>query len=223
MAGELQRLRAIVFDFDGTLLDSYSSHIATYEVTLSKFGIHFSETEFKSVYTPDWYRVYEALGLGREFWKEADRVWLEEISKHPSAPYPGVERALTRLRGLYPLAIVTSGSRARVLEDLNRNRLGHLFETVVTNEDIRKPKPAPEGLQIALERMGCETSEALYVGDVQADAEMAQSLEVPFIGVKSPFSADQFELNSFVVLPSVGTLPAYLEAALGNAGLRPEL
>jgi phosphoglycolate phosphatase-like HAD superfamily hydrolase len=60
--------------------------------------------------------------------------------------------------------------------------------TVVTGNDVAKPKPSLEGLESALEGLGAKPNEALYIGDAHADYEMASAAKVFYLGVASAFS-----------------------------------
>ena len=83
---------------------------------------------------------------------------------------------------------MTSGSKSRVLRDLDRTGIAGYFKSVVTGDDIRHPKPAPEGLETALNELAVSPNEALYVGDAHADFEMARAAGVRFFGVPSEFA-----------------------------------
>ena len=51
----------------------------------SKYGIPYSREQYEKTYTPDWYRTYEAVGLPRERWEEADQLWTRCYEGEPSA------------------------------------------------------------------------------------------------------------------------------------------
>ncbi len=184
-------------------MDSYQAHYETYRTALARFGVDLTEERLLEVYSPNWYHVYEALELPRAHWPQADAAWLEEIQDHRPKLFPGVREALSSLRARYRLAIVTSGSRSRVEVDLSRNRLETVFEMVVTHEDVTRPKPAPEGLDKVLDRFGLEPAQALYVGDSDADREMAVQVGVDFIAVQGPFNGPGL---SDAEVPKIGGL-----------------
>ena len=70
-------LRAVVFDWDGTLVDSAAVSFRCYVQIFESFGLRFDHSDFARTYSPDWTRPYQALALPRERWAEADRLWLE--------------------------------------------------------------------------------------------------------------------------------------------------
>ncbi|HYE14255.1 MAG TPA: HAD family hydrolase [Pyrinomonadaceae bacterium] len=183
------KVRGILFDLDGTLLDSFPSHFEAYRVMFARYRIEISEESFLAAYSPNWYHTYEALGLPGEVWEEANSHWVEAAAALPPLPFPGAAETLEALGSSYELGVVTSGSRGRVLRDLERTGIGRFFRVVVTGDDVREPKPAPEGLELGLARMGLSPGEAVYVGDAHADYEMARAAGVEFLGIPSSFAS----------------------------------
>jgi HAD superfamily hydrolase (TIGR01549 family) len=59
-------LKAVLFDLDGTLLDSFQLHYAAYQTMFAEFGIEMRRELFLNTYSPNWYRTYEAFGLAEE-------------------------------------------------------------------------------------------------------------------------------------------------------------
>jgi pyrophosphatase PpaX len=207
--GQAKLIKAVLFDLDGTLLDSFTVHYAAYETMFGHFGIAITKELFLSSYSPDWYQTYRAFGLVEEHWESANALWLAEADKHVAKIFPGVRDVLVELSKTYTLGIVTSGSKIRVRRDLDRIGISHHFRTVVTGDDIHEPKPAPEGLEIALNQLSILPSEAVYIGDAHADFEMARAANVAFFGVASEFANLSHEHSEYEVYPITG-LPAVL-------------
>jgi len=201
-------VKAVLFDLDGTLLDSFPMHYTVYETMFSQFGISMSRELFLSTYSPNWYRTYEAFGLAEEHWNAANDLWLSEAAKHAPELFPAVTDVLAELDKRFALGIVTSGSKSRVIDDLARTGIASYFETVITAEDISQPKPDPEGLEIALQHLSVAASEAVYVGDAHADFEMARAAGVKFFGVPSEFANltddhPDYDVHPLVSLPDL--------------------
>ena len=202
-------MNCLLFDLDGTLLDSFAVHYGAYAVMFAHYGIQVSEERFLATYSPDWYQTYDLMGLPREVWEQANQIWLEEAAKRIPELFPGVKEALIQLSADYPLGIVTSGSRSRVWRDLEANGLHRLFEIVITGDDVLQPKPSPDGLEMALERIGAEPSRAIYIGDTSTDYETARAARVAFVGVCSRFGGLQAQ-DDCRLLNSVADLPDFL-------------
>ena len=200
--------RAVLFDLDGTLLDSFSAHFQAYKEMFSKFHIRVTKKAFLHAYSPDWYRTYEAFRLPREHWSTADKYWLESAARQKPRLLPGVYVALRKLRHGTRVGLVSSGSKQRVLKDLARNRISDTFEVIVTGDDTDFPKPHPDGLLRAMKHMRLEPQQTLYVGDAEEDFEMSRAAGVLFIGVKSAFSG--LRSGSYMIVNGVAKLPALL-------------
>ena len=181
-------LRAVLLDWDGTIVDSAEASYRCYARLFDTYGIPFDRVRFGTTYSPAWYRTYEALGLPRESWEEADNRWLEFYAEEDSVCLDGVRDALARLRHAgIALGIVTSGERQRVRRELLGLGLAPLFPVVVAADDVRKRKPDPEPLVLGLQRMGVAAAESAYVGDSPEDIEMARAAGVYAVGVPGPF------------------------------------
>jgi len=185
----LKNINTLLFDLDGTLLDSFAVHLEVFKTTFAQFGIQLTDEIFLSTYSPNWYKTYEALGLRKEDWAAADALWLKEAEKKTAQLFSGIDETLIKLKANYTLGLVTSGSKSRVLRDLKAAGISHFFKTIVTGDDIKTPKPSPEGLDLALRNLNKHADEAVYIGDSSADCEMAKSAGVYFIGVKSEFDS----------------------------------
>ena len=181
-------LRAVLLDWDGTIVDSAEGTFRCYVRLFDSYGIPFDRERFQKTYSPAWYGTYEALGLPRQSWEEADERWLRFYAEEDSVCLGGAREALARLRQAgIALGIVTSGERQRVERELRGLGLTELFPVVVSADDVQKRKPDPEPLLLGLERMGVPAAEAVYVGDSPEDVQMAKAAGVYVVGVPGPF------------------------------------
>jgi len=198
-----KRIRALIFDLDGTLLDSFSVHYEAYKNMFEHLGVAFDESTFFQSYSPNWYLTYEVMGLPERAWKEADDYWVNEAKKHDPPLLPEALETLSTLKKRFVLGLVTSGSKNRVMADLKRTELNTFFEIIITGDDVFNPKPHPEGLEMALNTLQIKPDEAVYIGDALADFQMAKAAGVSFLGVISRFNS----LNREDTRYSVHTLP----------------
>lgn len=185
----LQNINTLLFDLDGTLLDSFAVHLEVFKATFAQFDIHLTEEIFLSSYSPNWYKTYEAIGLGKKDWAAADAFWLKEAERKTPQLFPGVNETLLKLNENYTLGLVTSGSKVRVERDIKATGINHCFKTIITGDDIKTPKPSPEGLVMALRNLNKHRDKAVYIGDSSADCEMAKAAGVSFIAVSSEFDS----------------------------------
>lgn len=181
-------LRAVLFDWDGTIVDSAEASYRCYVRLFESYRIPFDRERFQQTYSPAWYRTYAALGLPRESWEEADERWLAFYAEEDSVCLGGAREALTILRHAgIALGIVTSGEGPRVWRELRGLGLTDFFGVVVSADDVENRKPHPEPLVRGLAKLGVPAAEAVYVGDSPEDVEMARGAGVYVIGVPGPF------------------------------------
>lgn len=184
----IERPRAILFDWDGTLLDSAEASFRCYRRLFAPYGIDFTRDVFMRTYAPDWYRTYEGIGLPRNVWSEADARWLEIYAEEACGLVPGAREALARIAAAgIGAALVTSGSRVRVEREIRGFGLEKAFGAVVCGEDARNKKPHPEALYAALARLDVAAADAAYVGDSPEDISMARAAGVFAVGLEGGF------------------------------------
>jgi|SRR3990172_1024144 len=176
-------LQAVLFDWDGTLLDSYQSDARAYVAMFAAMGIPWDLGDLTRHYSPDWYAVYRAALLPEDRWAEADRLWRRFYRDERPRLQPGARRVVERLARRYPLGLVTSGSAWRVRAQLRALDLTSLFSTRIYGDDSPRKKPHPAPLRLALRRMGCPSAACVYVGDTPEDVAMARGAGVAVIGV----------------------------------------
>lgn len=185
-------IRGVLFDWDGTLLNSYEADTAAYLAMFRTMGIPWGLEELDRHYSPNWYHVYRAAKLPRSRWDDADRVWRAHYAKHRPKLMPGTRRVLGRLQRRHALGLVTSGDRDRVLRQLHDFRLWEAFSAAVCSGDTRERKPHPAPLRLALRRMHLAARQCVYVGDSPEDLQMARSAGVmAAIAVLGPFPTEK--------------------------------
>jgi HAD superfamily hydrolase (TIGR01549 family) len=170
------RLSAVLFDWDGTLVDSAESTYRSYVKVFAAFGISFDRRRFAETYSPNWQETYRQVGLREEHWPAADREWLVHYGSETNALLPGVLSALARLSGAgFRLGLVTSGERHRVTTEMSSLGVAAFFHAVVCGDDLPHKKPRPEPLLLALDRLMVGAADAAYVGDSPEDVLMTRA------------------------------------------------
>jgi HAD superfamily phosphatase len=219
----------IVFDVDGVLVDVRGSFQKTTLQTVEFFtGSRVTRRELhiwknKSGYNDDWKLStawVNALG-GEAEYEEVKRKFVELYWGRDGDGNVKNEKwllplgALRRLARRAELGIFTGRTREELEYTINRCKCGPLLTHIVTVEDVRLPKPDPEGLLKILGRR--DPASALYVGDNVDDALAAQAGRIPFIGVLPPRSEERRqraarlrELGALAILPHIRELEALL-------------
>jgi HAD superfamily hydrolase (TIGR01509 family) len=200
-------LKAVLFDWDGTLVDSAESSFRCYARVFPEFGIPFARADFERTYSPDWYHTYREVGLPEEHWDAANARWLEHYASEQIRPLLGAVETVERLRAAgLRLGLVTSGSRVRVEREMAALGLVPAFAAVLCAGDYQHHKPHPEPLLLALARMEVAPAESVYVGDSPQDVLMARAANVFAVGIPGPFPNRELLIASAPELlsPSLG-------------------
>jgi HAD superfamily hydrolase (TIGR01509 family) len=207
-------IECVLFDWDGTLLDSFEADAQAYLQMFRALGMSWSIEELKQHYSPDWYRVYRAARLPRAKWEEADRLWMRFYRRHQPKLQPGARRVLCTLERRFTLALVSSGSQARVRRQLREHKVAPLFRTKICGEDAPRRKPHPAPLQMALARLRMSAPACVYVGDAPEDVEMAHRAKVRAVGVLggSPVPDRLLAASPDHVIDTISELPALLSS-----------
>jgi len=180
-------MTSIVFDLDGTLVDSAPDIHAAANRMLSDEGLAPLDLETVTSFIGN--GIPNLVGLlmrARGISADRHSVMVERMMDHYSArateltrPYPGVPQALERLRSAgYRLGVCTNKFKAPAVQILNALDLGQFFDVVVGGDSLSVKKPDPAPLRLAFERMGDGIH--AYVGDSEVDAETAQAAGVAF-------------------------------------------
>ena len=182
-------LRAILWDFDGTLVDTRARNLQVnrriiQEVTgrgWEEFPVLRSQTSYDeaqrvAVNWREFYRVTIGLDDDRIDWAGATWSSYQLADPTPVALVDGVAEALGRLDGL-PQGIVSQNARETIESLLALHGLGHRFECVIGYAEVAMAcqKPAPDCLLLGLEKLtGREPGRVLYIGDHPTDIRCAE-------------------------------------------------
>jgi HAD superfamily hydrolase (TIGR01509 family) len=211
-----QTIEGVLFDWDGTLIDSYHADTSAYLAMFKELGIPWGVEELEKNYSPNWYQVYRAAKLPKELWNDADRLWRRHYAEHHPKLITGARRVLAQLSASHHLGLVTSGDRDRVTRQLREFRLTRVFTARVCSGDTLRKKPHPEPLRLALRKMNLDPTGCIYVGDAPQDVEMARRAGVRAIGVLGPFPIEKRlrAARPEFVLESIEELPGALKRLL---------
>lgn len=184
--------RAIIFDLDGTLIDSEPVFRAVAKLAALRFDREFSDELFFELLGLPGVQVEAGIraAFGPDFPLEAYRdsfatVWLEYVDEHGIASKPGVHDFIEHLsRERVPHAIATSTQHDRARESLAVAGLGDRFEHLVGGDQVKNGKPAPDIYLTAAARIGidprhCIAIEDSKVGVLSAAAAGMHTIMIP--------------------------------------------
>ena len=179
-------VQAIVWDYDGTLVDTriknYQVNRAILEAITGQSADEFEvltsleRHEAADSRTANWRELnMSEYGLTEQQTDEAGRLWApyQLKDKTPTPPFEGIPEVVAALSD-FPQGIVSQNGKATILEILAQNGLAHYFDCVVGYEEVefKRQKPAPDGLLLCLEELTrFEPGRVFYVGDHETDAQ----------------------------------------------------
>ena len=180
---------AIIFDCDGTIADTLPVHFQTFREALGEQGYEL---------TPEWYQARTGLSSGRLFeaYEKAFGVTLDRdallarcrrlydnhldvLREHGFAA--GIAREQF---GHVPMAVASAGLKSIVISTLRTLDLLELFEHVVTVEDVKHPKPAPDLYLLAAGKLGVPPERCLVFEDTEEGLEAARNAGMRAIDVR---------------------------------------
>jgi phosphoglycolate phosphatase len=213
-------LRTIVFDLDGTLIDTAPDLISTLNLTLAREGmapVPYAEAR-KMIGGGARGMIERAVAAeGRVCSKtELDRLFGAFIAHYAahiadrSRPFPKVEAALEHLADEgHRLAVCTNKLEWLSVRLLDMLKLSRHFAAICGQDTFGVQKPDPRMLRLAIQRVGGEQSQAIMVGDSGTDIRTSRAAAVPVIAVDFGYSEVPIAtLRPDRIIGSFGDLPA---------------
>ena len=186
-------LRAVIWDFDGTLVDTREKNInvnrqlvqAVTDQPWDRFPVLENQATYDEAQRQctNWREFYRRhIGLSEDEIDRAGAMWtgLQLADTTPAPFFDGLAAALARLRGAAVQGIVSQNSRQNIEEMLDGVGLLHHFEHIVGYEEVgtQRQKPAPDGLLMCIERLtNSAAGTVLYVGDHETDVHCARNAD----------------------------------------------
>jgi beta-phosphoglucomutase len=219
------KIKALLFDFNGVLVDDEPIHLDMFRKVLNEEGIGLS--------TKDYYRLYlgmndedcfkAVLRKGRR--KPTPRVlrdlirrkagyYRAYITRHPIY-FSGAAALVRKVAKTYPLAIVSGALRSEILYLLRKEKLRRYFSVIVAAEDIKRGKPHPDGFSKALRllnkkyRLRIKPEECLAIEDSKEGIAAAKKAGMICIALTTSHPSKKLRKADYVV-PNVGAIAKVL-------------
>jgi len=217
-------VQAVIFDLDGTVVDSNDLHVEAWQEAFRRHGKEFPAKELHrhigkggDKYLPEFLSTTELRTFGAELEEfRADlfkRKYLERVQ-----PFPRVKELFQRIReDGKRIALASSGSDAEVTHYVKLAELGDLIEAQTTKSDVANSKPSPDVFTSALSLLHVQAQEAIVVGDTPYDVQAAKKIELPTVAVLcGGFAEDELRASGAIAIyrDPAGLLESYLRSPL---------
>lgn len=203
-------IKAIIFDIDGVLLDSFEANLKFFQDLMIKTGYRPpTREEFITIFHLSMMDAIKELTKS-DSGEEIKRIW--EIGRSREVEYDvdllkvpeGIGEVLEKLSKNYLLGIVTSRIKESVYESPKLAKLEKYFKGEVSYQDTKNHKPHPEPLLFAAEKLKVKPKECVYIGDVENDIKAARAAGMRIIIYsKNNFPQADACTNLFINLPKL--------------------
>ena len=177
----------ILFDLDGTLIDSTEAILESFAVAFKTFGKDVPEDKrIKAEIGHPLDVMFLTLGVGKdkvEAYVYAYKMHYREISCAKTVLLPDALEAVKLASKYATLGVVTTKTAKYSIELLEHMGLMDYFDVLIGREDVINPKPHPEPIEKALAKLPSDTSEVWMIGDTCMDMIAARDANVDSVGV----------------------------------------
>ena len=194
--------KAIVFDLDGTLLDTLADLAASTNYALRSCGMPEHSIDDVRRFVGNGVRMLMTRavpdGESNPRFDEAFSVFRQHYMQHcldTTCPYPGIMEALARLREKGMLLAIVSNKMQAATEELRQHFFSQYIDVAIGESAAIRKKPAPDTVNEALRLLGISHDEAIYVGDSDVDIDTARAAMMSCASVLWGFRDRQFLLN----------------------------
>ncbi len=194
--------KAIVFDLDGTLLDTLTDLAASTNYALRSCGMPEHSIDDVRRFVGNGVRMLMTRavpdGESNPRFDEAFSVFRQHYMQHcldTTCPYPGIMEALAGLKEKGMMLAIVSNKMQAATEELRQHYFSQYIDVAIGESAAIRKKPAPDTVNEALRLLGISHDEAIYVGDSDVDIDTARAAMMPCASVLWGFRDRQFLLN----------------------------
>jgi beta-phosphoglucomutase family hydrolase len=183
--------RAVLWDMDGTLIDSEEFHWISWRNALENEGITITREQFLSSFgqrndsiIPRWLGAAATPERIARMSRAKEELYRDLVRRDGMSPLPGVANWIHRLhKDGWLQAIASAAPRANIDAVLEALSATHIFQSIVSADDVHRGKPDPEVFLTAASRVGVSPDRCIVVEDAVAGVQGARSAGMKSIGV----------------------------------------
>lgn len=179
-------MKAVLFDYDGVLVDSLQAHIDIYRDISREMQLRLDPNIFTGdFFEMDWRKTLRSIGVSDdERTRRAETIYRQNIHmlRKDIQVFDGIKEIIPRLSKKYRLAVVSNSVHKTIKKKLEEECIAGYFEIIMGPFD-GYAKPSPEPLLECLRRMNIRPQDAAYVGDMDGDIEAAKAAGLRSIAV----------------------------------------
>ncbi|TCK08585.1 HAD family hydrolase [Marinobacterium mangrovicola] len=216
------KFNAVLFDHDGTLVDSEAIHMQLWREVMTPYGVQISDADYweKMLGVPmeqsaaeliDLHRLNTSVELISAAKNSANRAFL---SNNCFPQIAGATEALKSLAARTRLALVSGSQRDCVEASIRGHGWSSMFEQVVSGDDVERNKPHPDSYLKALELMRQPANASVAVEDTETGVLAARAAGLEVIAIRSPLSASHDFSAATAVVDSLSEAHQWLLARL---------
>jgi beta-phosphoglucomutase len=222
----MTRTRAVLWDMDGTLVDSAAYHWLAWRDTMAREGFPITREQFLATFGQrndsilrQWLGNHATPELIERIGDAKEALYRQQVLEQGIAPLAGVADWVRRLHQQgWSQAIASAAPRANVETILNALHMSDYFQAVVSAEDVHRGKPDPEVFLIAATRLGVLPRQCIVVEDALHGIQAARAAGMKSIGV----TRDGEPLPADVAVSSLDQLPSNaFDSLLANSSSGP--
>ena len=213
----MNRIKAIIFDLDGTLIDSVTDLANSVNHTLAKLDLPLHTNEEIKSFVGDGVQKLIKRSLGQthmDRFDEAFAIFMDHYGAHctdSTTLYPDVVETLPKLADVYTLAILTNKSVSFSLKILEALKVNSYFKEVLGGDSLPTKKPDPAGIFYLTEKWDLSPDQIVMVGDHVTDTEVGQRAGCKTVFIEGGIGETRGLVPDFII-QSMAELPALLES-----------
>ncbi|MFM2485294.1 HAD family hydrolase [Celerinatantimonas yamalensis] len=192
---DLSRYQAIIFDMDGTLIDSMPMHLQAWQHAAQQYQFQFDEAWLNSlggmpsIKIIDLINQHQSLHLDPILVSQAKAHYFTQV-RHQCKVIPTTMAIVQYYHGKLKMAIGTGSQRHNAEALLTTNQIRHYFDVVVSANDVACHKPHPDTFLLAAQKMAVTPNQCVVFEDTELGFEAARKAQMDVVQVKSDGQLD---------------------------------